>query len=224
MGFPGRGAEFVTRKLSGSRPPGLVLGVNLGINRDTPLESAVGDYLSLMRKFAPLADYLVINVSSPNTAGLRRLQAKDSLEVLLFHLNSERKILVEEITRQVPLLVKLAPDLLDEELDDALDAITGNEMDGVIATNTTVGRQGIHSSLAKEDGGLSGSPLRDVSTEIVKKIYARTSGDLPIIGAGGVMSAQDAREKMDAGAKLVQVYTGLVYKGPALVMNILKEL
>ncbi|MFU8773949.1 MAG: quinone-dependent dihydroorotate dehydrogenase, partial [Anaerolineales bacterium] len=147
MGFPGKGAEFVARRVNKPQPSKLVLGVNLGINRDTPLDSAGDDYISLMRTFAPLADFLVINVSSPNTLGLRSLQARDLLEDLLQGLRDERDTLQEQLKRQVPLLIKLSPDLSDGELDDALDVITGNEMDGVIATNTTIGRQGLVSPM-----------------------------------------------------------------------------
>jgi dihydroorotate dehydrogenase len=224
MGFPGRGATFVAKQLNKSRSSELILGVNLGINRDTSLESAAGDYLSLMCTFAPLADFLAINVSSPNTIGLRRLQARDLLQDLLQELKRESVALEEKLERKVPLLIKLAPDLTDEELDDALDIITGNRMEGVIATNTTVGRQGVRSPLANEAGGLSGAPLRILSTEIVAKIHKRTGGALPIIAAGGVMSTEDVREKLEAGATLVQLYTGLVYQGPGLIARIMREL
>jgi dihydroorotate dehydrogenase subfamily 2 len=224
MGFPGLGAEFVARQLSGPRPPGLVLGVNLGKNQDTPLEDAARDYLSLLQTFAPLADYLAINISSPNTPGLRRLQAHDALQELLSALAVQRRTESQRLGRAVPLLVKLAPDLSDTELDDALDAILNTGMDGVIATNTTLGRDGLYSALAGETGGLSGAPLRQLSTEMVRKIATRTQGKLPVIGVGGIASAQDAREKLEAGACLVQLYTGLIYEGPALVMRILRNL
>ena len=221
MGFPGKGAEWVASRLSRPRPPGLILGVNLGKNRDTPLEEAARDYLSLLRTFAPLVDYLAVNVSSPNTVGLRRLQARDYLEALLAGLGEERDRQQRQLGRRVPLLVKLAPDLSDAELADALEAILGTGMDGVIATNTTITRPGLRSPLADETGGLSGEPLRALSTQMVKRIHMLTGGQLPVIGAGGVMNAADAREKMDAGAVLIQVYTGLIYTGPGLVKEIL---
>jgi dihydroorotate dehydrogenase len=235
MGFPGKGAGFAARQLNSPHPPGglypqgLVLGVNMGKNKDTPLEEAAGDYLSLVQTFAPLADYLAINVSSPNTLGLRRLQARDALQALLSALAAQRQQEVLSVGRPVPLLVKLAPDLSDAELDDALQAIQDTGMDGVIAANTTIGREGLNRSqsersLAAETGGLSGAPLRSISTEMVRKITARTQGKLPVIGVGGVASAQDAQEKLDAGACLVQLYTGLIYEGPALVKRILQEL
>ncbi len=224
LGFPGRGAGFVATRLQGKRPPGLVLGVNLGKNKDTPLEQAAQDYLLLVEKFAPLADYLAINVSSPNTTGLRRLQARHALDDLLAQLEQERRAQEAGLKKRLPLLVKLAPDLTDQELDDALEAIQGNRMDGVIAANTTLSREDLHSPVAGESGGLSGVPLSERSTAMVRQIYQRTGGKLPVIGVGGVMSYADARLKLDAGAILVQLYTGLVYTGPGLVRSILQGL
>ena len=219
MGFPGRGAEFVARQLSGRRPGNTILGVNLGKNKDTPLEEAERDYIKLLRCFAGLADYAVVNVSSPNTLGLRRLQRRQALAALLGSIERRRQ---EEAIR-MPILVKLAPDLTYEELEDALDAIQSTKMDGVVTTNTTTDRHGLRSPLASETGGLSGEPLRQRSTQIVRQISRLTGGKLPIIGVGGVMSAAHLQEKLDAGASLVQIYTGLVYKGPGLVRQILTE-
>jgi dihydroorotate dehydrogenase len=224
LGFPGRGADFVARRLSGPRPPGLVLGVNLGLNKDTPLEQAAEDYLALLRRFAPLAHYLAVNVSSPNTVGLRRLQAREQLEGLLASLAPERNAQAASLGRSVPLLVKLAPDLNEQELDDALDVIQAAGLEGVIAANTTIGREGLSSPLAREAGGLSGAPLRARSTAMVRRIHRLTGGRLPIIAVGGVHSAAGAREKLDGGATLVQVYTGLVYRGPGLVREIITGL
>lgn len=224
MGFPGRGAEFLARHLRGSRPQGLVLGVNIGKNKDTPLEAAVDDYLRLLNIFAPLADYLAVNVSSPNTPGLRSLQRRRPLEELLTILTVERRELVEKLGRRIPLLVKLSPDLHWGELDDAIGVILAAGMDGVIATNTTTERTGIHSPLAAESGGLSGAPLRERSTQIVRWIATHTQGRLPIIASGGVMSTRDVIEKLEAGACLVQLYTGLIYGGPGLVKQILESL
>ena len=225
MGFPGLGAWFVQRQLRGPRPAGLVLGVNLGKNKDTPIEDAAGDYLSLYDQFAPLADYLAINVSSPNTIGLRRLQARENLEQLLTALAERRSQTQDQIGRHVPVLVKLAPDLSSTELEDALQAITMTGMDGVIATNTTISREGLQpSQISGEAGGLSGRPLRERSTQMIQQISKLTQGEMPIIGVGGISSASDVREKLDAGATLVQIYTGLVYEGPGLVKRILKEL
>jgi dihydroorotate dehydrogenase len=223
LGFPGKGATFVANRLRGPRPSGLVLGVNLGKGKDTPLAEAAGDYVQLMKIFAPLADYLAINVSSPNTLGLRQLQAKRALQELLGELRQARRDLPS--TSQPPLLVKLAPDLNDAELDDALQAILDYGMDGVIATNTTTNREMLAGHLlVHEAGGLSGLPLREMATQMVQKIVKRTVGKLPAIGVGGVSDAQSAREKLDAGACLVQVYTGLVYQGPGLVKEILRGL
>lgn len=224
MGFPGRGADFVARQISGGRPAGLVLGVNIGKNKDTPLERAAEDYHALLVRFAPLADYLAVNVSSPNTEGLRRLQAREALGELLKILADERIRLAAHLGRNVPLLVKLAPDLSHEELDDALDSIQMTGMDGVIATNTTLERGGLHSARAVEVGGLSGAPLAERSTALIAEIQRRTGGKLPIIGVGGIMDAAGAQVKLAAGASLVQVYTGLVYHGPGLVRQVIKGL
>lgn len=232
MGFPGRGAEFVARQLRGAHPGGLVLGVNLGKGKDTPLPEAYRDYSTLMDVFAPLADYLVINVSSPNTLGLRQLQARRELEALLSELVRKRNQPSPRMgggvwgeNMKTPLLVKLSPDLNDSELDDALEVILAAGIDGVIAANTTIQRDAIAGNpLAGESGGLSGLPLRALSTQMVRKIAQRSGGKLPIIGVGGVDDAASAREKLDAGASLVQVYTGLVYRGPGLVKIILRGL
>jgi dihydroorotate dehydrogenase len=230
MGFPGQGAEFVARQLTGKRPSGLILGANLGKNKNTPNAEAAGDYLELMRTFAPLADYLAINISSPNTVGLRELQGKAALEALLAEIAAERQAQVRRLDCPVQVLVKLAPDLNDIELDDALEAMLNAGMDGVIATNTTISRDalqaypGVNAQTASESGGLSGAPLEAMSTAMVAKIVQRTGGKLPVIGVGGITDAASARRKLDAGALLVQVYSGLVYTGPGLVQQILNGL
>ncbi len=221
MGFPGKGADFVAHQLRGPRPKNLILGVNLGKNRDTPLERASDDYRYLMQMFAPLAGFLVINISSPNTVGLRRLQARQALDDFLTPIVDKRHWLEIELGRRIPLLIKLSPDMTDDELDDALDVIVSRGIDGVVATNTTVEREGCHSPLAVQTGGLSGMPLRQRSTQVIRHIVRATEGKLPVIGVGGVMSADDAREKLDAGAVLVQIYTGLVFRGPGLVKEII---
>ncbi len=221
MGFPGRGMQFVREQLSviSKRPSGVVLGLNLGKNKDTPLENAADDYLTLLRAFAPIADYLAINVSSPNTVGLRRLQGRERLEKLLDAIASERQTLA--VKR--PLLVKIAPDLTDEELDDALGAILDKGMDGVIATNTTLGREGVRSLLRAESGGLSGTPLTALSDSVLKKVVARVNGRVPVVAVGGIMTPADAKRKLELGAALIQVYTGLIYAGPGLVRKIVSE-
>ncbi len=222
MGFPGKGAEFVYQRLNVStfKRPDVILGVNIGKNKDTPNVDAARDYLTLLERFASLADYLAVNVSSPNTIGLRRLQARDYLETLLSKLVEKRS----ELDVQPPLLVKLAPDLTDAELDDALAAISSSGVDGVIATNTTISREGLDSPAGSETGGLSGAPLRKRSTAMIQKIHRRTGGKLPIIGVGGIASVDDARAKLDAGADLVQVYTGMIFRGPGLAREIIEGL
>jgi len=226
MGFPGKGVEFVRRQLSGARVEGLVIGVNIGKNAATPLQAAVGDYLELVRAFAPLADYLAVNVSSPNTIGLRRLQARAALSELLGALDQQRRAIVPPGEAVVPLLVKLSPDLDDAELDDAIDVLLDTGMDGVIVANTTISREGIAagSRYAEESGGLSGAPLAEPNTQLVHQVVRRSAERLPVIAVGGVMSADDARAKLDAGARLVQLYTGLVYRGPGLVKQIVDGL
>ena len=221
MGFPGLGAEALEKQLQKKQPQGFILGVNLGKNKDTPLEAAASDYLTLLRRFMPLAGYLAINVSSPNTAGLRRLQGRGLLEDLLKAIARERVSLASAGCQPKPILVKLAPDLTDEELDDALDVIISTGMDGVIATNTTLAREGLVSARRLEAGGLSGEPLRVRSQAFLAAVVKRLNGRLPVVSVGGIMTPADARLRLEAGAALVQVYTGLVYAGPGLVRQIL---
>jgi dihydroorotate dehydrogenase len=219
MGFPGRGAAFVARQLAGAgRPGGLILGVNIGKNKETPLEEAARDYLFLFELFAPLADYLTVNVSSPNTVGLRRLQAREYLDGLLGQLAAARRA----SPHRPPILVKLAPDLSAAELEDALAAIAGAGMEGVIATNTTLSREGLGAAAGRESGGLSGAPLAGRSLGVVRKIVAWGGGRLPVVGVGGIMDPQGARAMLEAGASLIQLYTGLIYAGPGLVKRVLE--
>ncbi len=246
LGFPSRGTEFVQNRLNSSlapnwlerflgfgprkpkpikKPiPGTVLGVNLGKNKSTPNEQAVFDYLALLQNFAPLADYLTINVSSPNTEGLRRLQARDALEDLLKNLRQQQLIEQKQLERRVPLLVKLAPDLSNQELDDAVDVILRTSMDGIIATNTTVERLGLRSSYRNETGGLSGKPLKALSEAMLQNIVKRVNGQIPVVSAGGIMNPEDAKRRLDMGATLIQIYTGMVYYGPGLVKAIARFL
>lgn len=223
MGFPGSGAKSLLRHLDHPKPKGLVLGVNIGKNKATPLESAAEDYVSLVRAFSPKADYLAVNISSPNTPGLRTLQKREALEALLHPIAAERYAQVKIINKPVPVLVKLAPDLSDDELDAALEAILSAGMDGVIIGNTTTWREGLVSSKSGQEGGLSGKALNTLNTAMIKKVYALTHGELPIMASGGVMCAADAQQKLDAGAVLVQLYTGLIYMGPGLVSRILNS-
>ena len=238
MGFPSRGATYVKKRVT-PKPKispfeyvlrrqlpksDLIVGVNLGKNKDTPNEQAVLDYLSLLQVFAPVTDYLTINVSSPNTVGLRQLQGRDALEGLLTQLHAQRKMEEAQLEKRIPLLVKLAPDLSDAELDDALDVILRTGMDGVIATNTTLARDGVRSALAGESGGLSGRPLSARSEAMLAKVVSRVDGRVPVVSVGGIMSPEDAKHRLDMGAALVQLYTGLIYRGPGLVRKIVKSL
>jgi len=224
MGFPGRGADFVANQLQRVRLKDVILGINIGKNKDTPIEEAAQDYLVVMRALYPFADYFAINVSSPNTVGLRQLQARQAFEALLAVLLEERRALSTRFGRKTPLLVKLAPDLREAELEDALEVMLDARLDGVIATNTTLEREGLRSRYARESGGLRGTPLRSRSTAMIRRISQFTGGKLPIIGVGGIMSLQDAKEKLEAGATLIQIYTGLVYRGPSLVREIVQAL
>ncbi len=249
LGFPSRGSEFVQmrlhpalagnwleryfgisgrRKSQQTKPPrssgNAILGINLGKNKETPNEQAVFDYLELLQNFAPYADYLAINVSSPNTVGLRDLQGRNALEGLLTQLHAQRRIEQEKLKRRLPLLVKLAPDLSDRELDEAVDVILHTQMDGIIVTNTILAREGLKSSYQSESGGLSGRPLGALSVAILSKVARHVNGAVPIISVGGITCADDAKRRLDLGATLVQIYTGLLYHGPGLVKAIVKSL
>jgi dihydroorotate dehydrogenase len=224
LGFPGKGAEFVANQLKRSNRREFIVGVNLGKNKDTALEEAAGDYLTLMQQFMILADYLAINVSSPNTIGLRRLQGRDMLEALLESLARGRQAIAAAGAGNAPILVKLAPDLTDEELDDAVGVVLDKRMDGLIVANTTLARQGLRSSLQSESGGLSGSPLTVRSEAVLRQAIKHVNGKIPIISVGGIMSPEDAKRRLDLGAALLQVYTGLIYRGPALVKEIVRSL
>lgn len=214
MGFPNVGVEAL-QVTNGERRVARI-GINIGKGKDTPLEKAGEDYCELFRAVHALADYVALNVSSPNTLGLRQLQARDAIESLLKAVAAERN----RQTPRMPLLVKIAPDLSEAEIDDVLAAVTACGVDGVIATNTSLRREGLPGYAAALQGGLSGAPLRARATEIIRYIARRTEGRLPIIGVGGIAGPEDALEKLRAGARLVQVYTGLVYAGPGLVRKI----
>ncbi len=225
MGFPGRGAEFVGKQLSViSGRSSVIIGVNLGKNKDTPLEEAANDYVDLMWQFMLRSDYLTINVSSPNTIGLRRLQGREMLESLLDEITKTRKQIALEKFGHAPILIKIAPDLSEEELDDAVGAILDQGMDGIIAANTTLGREGLRSKYRREEGGLSGSPLKVRSEAVLRQIVKRVDGKVPIISVGGIMSPDDAKKRLALGASLVQAYTGLIYRGPKLVQEIVKAI
>ena len=213
LGFNNDGAEVVANRLAELRDrggwPGIPLGINIGKSRVTPLERAVEDYLFSFRKLRAQADYVALNVSSPNTPGLRELQEGQRLDELLRAINAERG--------NMPLLVKIAPDLEPAALDEIVSVCEANNISGIIATNTTLD----HSAIAQdEEGGLSGAPLQNKSTVVVRQIANKTK--IPIIGCGGILDPASAQEKIEAGAKLLQVYTGFIYHGPKLIREIAK--
>ena len=221
MGFPSQGMLKVEDRVAKVGGRGAVIvGVNLGKNKETPLEEAVNDYIELMRRFAPYANYLAINISSPNTVGLRRLQGREMLDGLLGEIEQER----QRSKVKCPILVKIAPDLSGEELDDAIGVILEKGMDGIIATNTTLARNGLRSKYRGESGGLSGSPLAVKSEAVLSRVVKLVNGKVPVVSAGGIMNPEDAKKRLALGASLVQLYTGLVYRGPKLVEEIVQSL
>lgn len=227
MGFPNGGVAAALPRLRAlaQRAPAAVIGVSLGKQKETPLQDAAADYVAVMREVYPLAGYLAVNVSSPNTPGLRELQGGRYLEHLLGEVVRQGRSLAESNRiRPKPLFVKIAPDLTSDELDEILAAVASSGVDGIIATNTTLSRDGLQSAKRTETGGLSGRPLRDKSTDIIRAISSRTGGRLPIIGVGGIATADDIRAKLDAGATLVQLYSALVYEGPGLPGRLLRQL
>lgn len=228
MGFPGLGSAHMTENLKKTgtgffKRPDALIGVNIGRNKDTPNEDAVLDYLALLQIFAPHADYLAINISSPNTPGLRQLQGQKALEALLKQLHVQQKMEANKLRKRLPLLVKLAPDLSEAELNDAVDVILDAYMDGIIVANTTLERQGLMSKHRGESGGLSGSPLRLRSETVLRHVVKRVNERAPIVSVGGIMDAEDAKRRLEVGATLIQLYTGLIYQGPGLVKKILVE-
>jgi dihydroorotate dehydrogenase len=230
MGFPNGGVEEALPRLRrlaqrGAAERGFVLGVSLGKQKETALEAAAEDYIAVLRATYAFGDYFAVNISSPNTAGLRALQGRELLDGLLGPLMQARAALAEgEGRRGKPLLLKIAPDLESDELDAVLGAIDAHGVDGIIATNTTLSREGLTGEARHETGGMSGRPLAARATAMIRAIRERTEGALPIIGVGGIFDARDVREKLDAGASLVQVYSGMVYEGPGMAGRILREL
>ncbi len=217
MGFNNLGVDYLVEKVEKSDFTG-VLGINIGKNKDTPLENAVDDYLICMRKVYPVASYITVNLSSPNTPGLRDLQFGEPLLRLLTSLKTHQQQLQVQHSRRVPLVVKIAPDMSPDDLGKVAEALVDTEMDGVIATNTTIEREGLEGVRHSEEaGGLSGAPLRQRSTAVIRQLAETLDGKLPIIGVGGIMDGQSAVEKIDAGAELVQLYSGLIYRGPKLI-------
>lgn len=220
MGFNNQGVDVVAHRLSKLDRQGLVIGGNIGKNKHTPNEDALSDYIKCFDRLFDVVDYFVVNVSSPNTPGLRELQEKEPLKHILHSL--QQRNTKNDVSR--PILLKIAPDLTDSQLDDIIEIVTETKIAGVIATNTTISREGLSSgeSLHKESGGLSGKPLTRRSTEVIRYLSDNSKQAFTIIGVGGIHTAADALEKIDAGAALVQVYTGFVYEGPALIKRILK--
>jgi len=224
MGFNNKGVDYLVDQVRKANFKG-VLGINIGKNKDTPDENAKDDYLICMRKVYNYATYITINISSPNTPGLRSLQYGDALNELLSALKTEQKVLAEQHGKYVPLAVKIAPDLTKEEVESIAECLVNNNIDGVIATNTTLSREGVEGlEHGEEQGGLSGEPVKDKSTEVIRLLAIALDNKLPIIGVGGISSGRDAQEKITAGAKLVQVYTGFIYQGPELVKDIVDTL
>lgn len=224
MGFNNKGVDYLVERVKQAQYRG-VLGINIGKNFDTPLERANDDYRIGLRRVYPHADYVTINISSPNTKQLRQLQQGSELASLLATLKVEQALLEREHGRYVPLVVKIAPDLNDDAIREIAALLLAHAIDGVIATNTTIAREGVAGlPNCEQTGGLSGAPLKPQATRIVAALASELGGKLPIIAAGGILSGKDALEKIEAGASLVQLYTGLIYQGPGLVHDVLQAL
>lgn len=219
MGFNNKGVDHLVEQVKKRRYQG-VLGINIGKNAKTPVERALDDYRACLHKVYPWADYITVNVSSPNTPGLRTLQFGESLAELLGGIKREQRLLADQQQRYVPIAVKIAPDMDATEIAAVADTLLSLEIDAVIATNTTVGREGVETDPQHtEAGGLSGAPVRDKSTVVITELAKILDGRIPIIGVGGIDSAEAAIEKMAAGASLIQIYSGFIYKGPSLIKD-----
>jgi len=226
LGFNNDGIEVLVRNVERAGRRGGLLGINIGKNKDTPNEAAEGDYMYCLSRVYPLADYVTVNISSPNTAGLRELQEEQALRRLVGTLREEQERLGAKHGKRVPMLVKVAPDLSESDVDAAARVLADLEVDGVIATNTTVARSLLIEGAqhAHETGGLSGRPLMGPATTVLRMLRTRLPESIPLVGVGGILSGADAATKQAAGATLVQVYTGLVYRGPALVRECVEAL
>lgn len=224
MGFNNEGVEALVERLKKGKPKNLIVGGNIGKNKVTPNEKAEEDYAYSFEKLFPYVDYFVVNVSSPNTPNLRALQDKEPLTKLLSLLQK----LNHQKEAPKPILLKIAPDLTKEQLDDILEIVQATKIEGIIATNTTISRADLATSptVIQEigNGGLSGAPVKSRSTEVIRYLHEKSGGDLKIIGVGGISSPEDALEKLEAGASLIQVYSGMIYAGPSLVKDINKKL
>jgi len=220
MGFNNKGVDYLVSQVRAAKFSG-VLGINIGKNKDTAEENAKDDYVHCMQKVYDFATYITINISSPNTPGLRSLQYGDALNELLSALKTEQAQLAKQYNKYVPIAVKIAPDLTEDEVVSIAQSLIDNNIDGVIATNTTLSREGVEGlEHGDEQGGLSGAPVKDKSTTVISILAKALDNKLPIIGVGGIASSHDANEKLVAGASLVQVYTGFIYQGPPLVKEI----
>jgi dihydroorotate dehydrogenase len=219
MGFNNDGVDAVVERLR-KRKTNMIIGGNIGKNKVTPNEKAIDDYLICFEKLFDVVDYFVVNVSSPNTPNLRALQDKEPLTELLRTLQTEN----EKKEHSKPILLKIAPDLTNSQLLDIIDIVNTTKIAGVIATNTTIAREGLSADHKMETGGLSGKPLKERSTEVIRFLAEKSGKSFPIIGVGGIHSPEDAKEKLEAGADLIQLYTGFIYEGPALVKRINKSL
>jgi len=220
MGFNNKGIDYLTDQVAEARNQGFtgIIGINIGKNFNTYVENATEDYLIGLRVAYPYADYITVNISSPNTPGLRSLQYGDELDNLLSALKLEQVKLAAQYKKYKPIAIKVAPDLTQEEIKGIAEALLKNNMDGLIATNTTLSREAVCCMLhGDEAGGLSGEPVKELSTNVIRQFSSCLKGEIPIIGVGGIASVKDAQEKLDAGASLVQIYTGLIYEGPNLV-------
>ena len=224
MGFNNKGVDYLVSQVRAAKFDG-VLGINIGKNKDTPEENAKDDYIHCMRKVYNFATYITVNISSPNTPGLRSLQYGDALNELLSALKAEQATLAHQYGKYIPLAVKIAPDLTEDEVISIAKSLIDNGIDGVIATNTTLSREGVEQlEHSTEQGGLSGKPVKDKSTTVIRILAKALDSKLPIIGVGGIASSNDANEKLAAGASLVQVYTGFIYQGPPLIKEIVSGL
>jgi dihydroorotate dehydrogenase len=227
LGFNNHGLAQFLQNVARSeyRRHGGILGLNIGKNADTPIENAADDYLIGLDGVYPHADYITINISSPNTKNLRDLQSSQALDALLGALNARRQVLAEQHKKAVPLTVKIAPDVDADQLQTIAQALAKHAIDGVIATNTTISRQGVEGlPHAQEAGGLSGTPVHEKSLLVIRQLRELLGPTFPIIGVGGVVSGQQAAEKMQAGANAVQIYTGLIYRGPGLIPEAVKAI
>jgi dihydroorotate dehydrogenase len=224
FGFNNLGVDNLIANVKRAKYKG-ILGINIGKNFDTPNERAMDDYLFCLRKVYPYASYVVVNISSPNTKNLRQLQERSALAGLLSALKGEQAKLAEQYGRHVPIALKIAPDLEADQVSEIAALLLEHGMEGVIATNTTLSREAVAGlPHGEEAGGLSGAPVKSKSTDVIRQLSEHLRGEIPIIGVGGIMSGRDAQEKIDAGASLVQVYSGLIYRGPKLVGDICKTL